>query len=799
MTARQVVGAAVFGMLAPVLATAQTVRGLVIDRANTPVPGVVVRLLDSTSAIGARALTNDRGEFRLIAVRPGTYHLSTLRIGFRPVLSAPIVLRLGEEVTERIELAGVAFALDTVRVDSRSACRLARDSAAATFAVWEQVRSALTATQVTASTRAIVVTMVTYERSLDPGGRQTLQQRAVARTDSVAQPWRSLTPDSLRRVGYVGAGAGDSTIYRAPGLDMLESGAFVEDHCFRLTSSRDKSRIGISFEPTPDRRHSSEIRGTLWLDRASSELRSLEFRYLNLDPMQEDAGAGGTMDFARLKSGAWVISRWSIRMPVLEQRLVGGRGGRARVPETSVGSIRVEGGELALARAGTDTLWAHAPITLAGTVTDSVAGTAVPAARVSLQETAFAAMTDAAGRFSIGGLMPGAYTLEIHTASLDSMNAVNRLAMVLVDSGVAVQLRVPNAQAIATAFCGTATRRMTASGLPGIIVGSVEILGDTAAPPTLKVVAEWNEAAGKGRRLEVPTDAAGGYRLCGVPVGAAIALRAAADSGSGDVVNVRIEPGGRFARAALALDRNAGPVAEFMGFVSDSSRRPIAGVEVVLPGLAKSAVTSERGAFVLRDVPAGSHRVVVRHVGYGPLDTLLRFPANQTVTTDVILSHITVLDSVVVSAPQPWLRDFEENRKLGLGHFITRDQLAKQEDRRLSEILSEVPSLQIIQGGGNKAWLSRMRGVPSLNRECVQLEGRGTVQQMCNYCYAQVYVDAVLMYAGGSRGEVPNINRFWAGDIEAIEYYAGGAQTPSKYANLNSNCGVLVIHTRRSP
>jgi hypothetical protein len=764
------------------------------------VPGVVVRLLDSTSVIAARALTNDRGEFRLIAGRPGTYHLSTLRIGFRPVLSAPIVLRAGEEVTQRIELTGVAFALDTVRVDSRSACRLARDSAAATFAVWEQVRSALTATQVTASARAIVVTMVTYERSLDPGGRQTLQQRAVARTDSVAQPWRSLAPDSLRRVGYVGAAEGDSTIYRAPGLDMLESGAFVEDHCFRLTSSRDKSRLGITFEPTPDRNQLSEIRGTLWLDRASSELRSLEFRYLNVDPVQEDAGAGGTMDFARLKSGAWVISRWSIRMPVLEQRFVRGQAGRARVPETFIAGIRVEGGELALARAGSDTLWAHAPITLLGTVTDSVTGTAVPVARVSLQETAFAALTDAAGRFSIGGLMPGAYTLEIHTASLDSMNAVNRLAMVLVDSGVLVQLRVPNAQAIAAAFCGTATKRMTASGLPGIIVGSVEILGDTVAPPALKVVAEWNEAEGKGRRLEVPTDATGGYRLCGVPVGAAITLRATADSGSGDVVNVRIEPGGRFARAPLALDRNAGPVTDFMGFVSDSARRPITGVEVLLPGLTKSVLTGERGAFLLRDVPAGSHRVVVRHVGYGPVDTVLTFGANQTVTKDVILAHLTVLDSVLVSAPPPWLRDFEDNRGLGLGHFFTRDDLAKQEDRRLSEVLAAVSSLQVVQGaGGNKAWVATRRGIPSLSRECVGLEGRGTPDQSCNFCYAQVYLDNALLYAGGSRGEVPNINRFWAGDIEAIEYYAGGAQTPAKYNNLNSNCGVIVIHTRRSP
>jgi hypothetical protein len=33
--------------------------------------------------------------------------------------------------------------------------------------------------------------------------------------------------------------------------------------------------------------------------------------------------------------------------------------------------------------------------------------------------------------------------------------------------------------------------------------------------------------------------------------------------------------------------------------------------------------------------------------------------------------------------------------------------------------------------------------------------------------------------------------------IEAIEFYATGAETPMKYASLNSECGVLVIHTLR--
>jgi hypothetical protein len=43
-----------------------------------------------------------------------------------------------------------------------------------------------------------------------------------------------------------------------------------------------------------------------------------------------------------------------------------------------------------------------------------------------------------------------------------------------------------------------------------------------------------------------------------------------------------------------------------------------------------------------------------------------------------------------------------------------------------------------------------------------------------------------------------DLNTITPESIEAIEYYAGAAQTPVKYSRLGSNCGVLVIWTRRS-
>jgi hypothetical protein len=69
-------------------------------------------------------------------------------------------------------------------------------------------------------------------------------------------------------------------------------------------------------------------------------------------------------------------------------------------------------------------------------------------------------------------------------------------------------------------------------------------------------------------------------------------------------------------------------------------------------------------------------------------------------------------------------------------------------------------------------------------------------------CYAQVYLDDALVFSP-QRGQVQqpliDISRFATSDIEALEFYEGPAQTPARYSNLNSTCGVLVIHTRRTP
>ncbi|MGH7679239.1 MAG: carboxypeptidase regulatory-like domain-containing protein [Gemmatimonadaceae bacterium] len=777
------------GVVAPALLQAQSVRGVARETGlGAAVPGVVILLVDAGGGVAARALSNERGEYRVSAPNAGSYRLRTMRIGFRQVTSDVISLANGQDMTHDLELSGLRVLLDTIRVVDRSQCRMNRDSAQATFTVWEQIRTALTATQVSAG-RSIAATIVGYERMLDRSFKRVQSQHSFVKSGFVRQPWASATPEVLRRTGYVTSESDDSVTYRAPGLEVLLSNEFLEDHCFRLARSKDTALLGVAFEPTRDRRRIPEISGTLWLNKASSELRRLEYKYVNL-PSALGNNAGGDMEFIRMRNGMWAISRWNIRMPVsvmtarTSGMAVSARGAAGMIPPTRVIGLRVGGGELALAMSGEDTIWARPPLRLAGTVTDSTTGVPIAGARVALQGTELEDFSDNQGKFVIAGVLPGEYTLAARSPSLDSIGAVIHSDLTVTDSLTPIIVRLPSARELTATLC----RKPEMAGAlsrEGVVLGRVEIRGDSLPPANVRVVAEWADTARKMTiKHEVRSNDRGAYRMCGVPLNNTLFLRAVTDAGQASVGQVLIAAGERFARLDLMVDRTAPFTASLAGFVLvDSTQAPIAEAEVSLPSLGKNTFTNQRGEFRINELPAGTHEVSVRRIGYGPLTANISFAPNETVERRVFLSKTVVLDTVAVSA-QATIPEFEENKRLGIGQFLTRADLAKLESQTMGSIFGQMRGAQVTSDGmnPNRKYLTTSR-----------------VRSLTRGCYALVYVDRVLMYAGKEEEPLFDLNSISPDRIEAIEYYATPAGTPLKYATLNSQCGVLVIHTRRSP
>ena len=426
---------------------AQTIRGAVVGPDNRPIPGIVVALVDATAREVGRALTDDRGEYRLTAPAAGAYRLRTLRIGFRPLLTEPFAIAAGAEVTRQLAVSTVAFSLDTVRSVGRNTCNvIAGDSTSLIASVWDQVRSALAAAQLSLSNRLIYAKTIAYQRMIGVRSQRVGSQSMDARSDFGTQPWRSLSADSLRRFGYVRTARDSSRIYYSPDLSVLLSDEFVEDHCFRIAKGSDDHRIGIEFEPTRERKNVADVRGTLWLDRHTNELMEMDHRYVGDVRSDEERIAGGEMGFARMQNGLWTISRWSIHMPVRVMVPIYSASFSLLRRELRVDSISVTGGELVLATTtGTrrDTIWMRPPLSLRGLVVDSSTGAPMRQATVAIGGTNQTASTDDAGRFVIHGVIPGRYALTITSRTADSVAVVDEQNVFIIDTVALLTLKVP--------------------------------------------------------------------------------------------------------------------------------------------------------------------------------------------------------------------------------------------------------------------------------------------------------------------------------------------------------------------
>lgn len=555
-------------LLFPAIARAQSVRGQVLDaRDSLALAGVLVQLIDSSGVTVSRALTNERGEFLLLGSAAGPHRVRTLRIGYRPADSPPIRLETSAEATRAIVVAGVPVVLDTVRVLARNPCNVPTDSAAATFAIWEQARTALTVALLTTRARPYTATLVRFERVLDPDMRRIRGQTTTVGSGVGGRSWVSIPADSLRRVGYVLTGRDGSATYYAPDLEVLLSREFAEDHCFRLARSGDRSRIGIAFEPTSERATTAEIKGTLWFDRRSAELRRLEFGYTNLFGLQAQH-AGGSMEFIRLRTGAWLVSRWNIRMPVPRLQAELGYPGLVSPNTLRIAEVKVVGGELASVTRGRDTLWTHAPMTLSGTVQDSASSRAVAAARVRLRGTTVDVASDPRGRFTIPNALPGDYVVEIRTASLDSIGVIHSVPVTIADTAAQVRLRLPSTLSVLAALCGDSLMGVARAPL-GAVFGTVHVRGDSVPPNGVAIALHWREydvGAGRSGSAMIErtrgragrTDRAGMFRVCGVPLNTPVLVRTALDERSAAATPARIPPGQRFTYVDVIVDPPAG-------------------------------------------------------------------------------------------------------------------------------------------------------------------------------------------------------------------------------------------------
>jgi len=223
------------------------------------------------------------------------------------------------------------------------------------------------------------------------------------------------------------------------------------------------------------------------------------------------------------------------------------------------------------------------------------------------------------------------------------------------------------------------------------------------------------------------------------------------------------------------------------GVVRDTTGRGVAGVDVVLENTDHRTRTDSAGRYLIRG-RGGDFTALFRALGYHPVRETLRLAEHDTLTRDITLrvSDAQLLDAVNVKAPTPrgtGLDGFEERRRFGLGSFMDSTRLRREEGRRLGDLVREMRGLKIVPGRRGQLWAA--------NPTRTNLDGTPS-------CFASIYLDRVLIYRSGERDLPPDLGRdFQIASLEAIEWYRGSAQIPPEFGIRNSDCGVLVLWTRR--
>lgn len=523
--------------LVPVDGAAQLVRGRVVSEVNeAPVEGMFMTLADHVTGerVGA-ALTDASGLFMIRTEAPGTFRLRGERMGLRSVADGPFVLSSGSSPFVELATAPEAIVLEGLEIEGEERCKVDPEVGSATARVWEEVRKALDVVAWSSESGLYEYSFNRFERELDASGRRVQSESERSFTGWSKNPYVSVDPEQLAVTGFA-TGRSGSRIFFAPDANVLMSGEFLAGHCFRLTREETDAgaTVGLAFEPVR-RTGRVDIEGVLWLDSDTGLLARVEFRYLNFDPDIRSSLVGGTVEFQRLESGAWIVPSWNIRLPMIGIRA---RGPSAGSEHILVG-IREEGGDVVRimdmqseGRADPGRLRGR----ISGLVFDSTAVSPLVGARVYVSGTSYAAVTDNTGGFEMIGLRAGEYRLAVAHPRLDSLGITVSPRRVVVGPGTAsrVQLIIPTVKsALAEGLCPPSARSDTTSVLVGIVRD--QGTGLAVAEATVRVTARsWSyqspSAGGLVRQQsvwqETQSDADGGYAFCQVPPDESLQLEA---------------------------------------------------------------------------------------------------------------------------------------------------------------------------------------------------------------------------------------------------------------------------------
>ena len=211
--------------------------------------------------------------------------------------------------------------------------------------------------------------------------------------------------------------------------------------------------------------------------------------------------------------------------------------------------------------------------------------------------------------------------------------------------------------------------------------------------------------------------------------------------------------------------------------VRDSLGRSIAGAELTVEGTNVRGVTDERGELRFSAVRGGPAIVLIRRLGFQPAKVNVvvdqRVPAANIVT---LLAIPQRLAPIVVKGGTNYtgrMAGFYQRRDLGIGHFVSREKLDRDNPAQLTDIFRRLPGVQITS--------------TRFIRNAIRFRGNG------GGCWPLVWLDGAPLPTAEF-----DLDFLSPQSIEGIEVYSGISQIPPQFMGSRGlgSCGVIVVWSR---
>lgn len=440
----------------------------------------------------------------------------------------------------------------------------------------------------------------------------------------------------------------------------------------------------------------------------------------------------------------------------------------------------------------------NAPGALQGVVFDSLRMLPVKGATVLLVGTTHADSTDKNGRYEFRDITQGKHIVAFSWPNLDSLGLGTLGREVVINPGATTKtdLASPSFRTLWLHHCGDRTRFTSDSS---ITYGTLRDAATLAPVAGGAVNFSWYDfdttrtSASVVRDVvkESIADSAGAFVACGIPSDVRITTSGRsrnAASGQFDFelnvlrlqrmdllvsADMVIPDTVHFATKedSLAAQRPRGH-ASVRGVVLDYRQKPMANATVWISTVDTVVRTGRNGQFLLQGLPAGTHEIGIRRVGYAPFHQLVHLQPDSMVEVRAQMPDAAMLTTVNVRADlgRSSLRTaYDQRRRLGYGYFFEPKNIPGKGD--LGTVLALAPKVTILR---------------SPNSMTAVIPGA-----MTQFCAIAVFLDGMP-----STWEI--INMRVPDKYRAIEVYPDWRKVPQKWIDVHpakDPCGAAAFWT----